>query len=203
MKFAVFLAAAAGVLVMSGCDQAGPGMKGFPSQRHFDRSVYPAIYAVDRAAMGFPPFPAEGTATVIEVDRAGWKESDPPPNYDLSLSFAEGTSFYPNSSRFVYLKREGEGEGFRWVGETMTFYGPKVHTSDDQQVHERIDMAREDEEITVTGQKVAGTLITYSGPDERLANRRAAPLTLQQIGPVLREWGYDYHVDESPAAPKK
>jgi uncharacterized membrane protein len=54
--------------------------------------------------------------------------------------------------------------------------------------------------MSVSGTNIAGTRITYSGPDKRFATKwnRAEALTVSQIGPILREWGYAYDLDKTP-----
>jgi hypothetical protein len=117
--------------------------------------------------MGFPPLPTNGTVRILTVDRKNWKLEYPPPNYDVSFQFCEGSTFYPYSSRFVALKH-GDGE-LKWVSEQMVFDGPKRYTVDGQLASEAITLTCEVEQVAYHGTNIAGTVITYAGPDKRLA----------------------------------
>jgi len=80
----------------------------------------------------------------------------------------------------------------------MMFNGPKRYMVDRQSVNEYITITCEVEQVAYHGTNISGTLITYSGPDRRLAPRgdHAEGLSASQIGPILREWGYKYYEDE-------
>ena len=147
--------------------------------------------------MGFPPLPTNGSVRILTVDRKNWRLEYPPPNYDVSFQFYEGSTFYPYSSRFVALKRK-DGE-YKWVSEQVTFNGPKQHMVNEQLLNEYISIMCEIEQVGVQGKSIAGTLIIYSGPDKRLAVKgdSAEGLTVSQIGPILREWGYHYDLDRA------
>ena len=121
--------------------------------------------------------------------------------------FTGGSSFYPHWSRFVFLKRTSDG--FKIVSEQMGFYGPKRYeVANGEVLHEKISLVNETEQIINIGKNITGTVIEYQGPDLRFGNGRSGRdgLTPADIGPVLREWGYDYLVDKAQpdgAAPQK
>jgi hypothetical protein len=102
---------------------------------------YPALFSANRARMGFPALPTNGTVKILTVDRKNWKLEYPPPNYDVSFQFYEGSTFYPYSSRYVALKRS-DGE-LKWVSEQMVFDGPKRYTVDGQLANEAITLTCE------------------------------------------------------------
>jgi hypothetical protein len=188
-------------LLLAGCAPHSP--PGFTEQEvpvsPETLKPYAALFAVDRQKIGFPPLPTNGTVRILTVDRAGWKQGYPPPNYDVSLQFCSGTSFYPYTSRFVALK--STNGGFTVVSEQMSFNGPKRHQESETMVNEYISIVNETEQVAFTGTNIVGTVISYRGPDPRLGDGRngAEDLTPAKIGPVLREWGYDYRVDKARA----
>ena len=147
--------------------------------------------------MGFSPLPTNGTVRILTVDRKNWRLEYPPPNYDVMFQFHEGSSFYPHSSRTIALK--GTEGAYKWVSEQLMFHGPKRYTADGQLVNEAITITREVEQIAYQGTNIPGTLVTYSGPDKRIATSgdHAQNLPLSQIGPILREWGYAYDADRA------
>jgi hypothetical protein len=156
---------------------------------------YTALFSVDRQKMGFPPLPTNGTVRILTVDRDGWKLEYAPPNYDVSFQFYQGSSFYPYTQRFIALKRSTNG--YNVVSEQMTYSGPKRYAVSETMANESISIVNETEQVAFTGTNITGTVITYSGPDPRFKSGPfASPgLSPADIGPVLREWGYDYRVD--------
>ena len=89
------------------------------------------------------------------------------------------------------------------VSEQLTFNGPRQYQVDGTMIHETISILRETEQVAIIGTNIAGTLITYRGPDKRFGNAKneASGLKTADIGPVLREWGYDYQVDNTNHMP--
>ena len=161
---------------------------------------YPTLFSVDRQRLGFPPLPTNGTVRILTVDRERWDRKYAPPSYDVSFQFYSGSSFYPYTSRFIALKRSNDG--YSVVSEQMTFNGPKRYEVDDTMVNESISLVNETEQIAFVGTNITGTVIRYRGPDQRFGKGRwqfeVDGLTPSDIGPVLREWGYDYVVDCTP-----
>jgi hypothetical protein len=160
---------------------------------------YSALFSVDRTKMGFPPLPTNGTVRILTVDRANWKLEYAPPNYDVSFQFYEGSSNFPRISRFIALKRDGNL--YKWVSEQITYTGPKLFTPDESPVNEYVSILCETEQVGVTGKNIHGTQVIYSGPDEQLAKQCRFgddSLSITQIGPLLRPWGYSYEADKAP-----
>ena len=192
-------------LLLLGCDGRVPGMKEQANAPVPEAlKPYPALLSVDRTEMGFPPLPNSGTVRILTVDREHWNQGYPPPNYDVSFQFYGLSNDYHYTSRFVALKSVAQAQTWagdrsllKWVGEQMLFHGPKFYTSAEQQLPESIDIANEIEQISVVGADVRGTHVHYSGPDKRLSPRGEphVEITLEQAGPVLREWGYDFKAD--------
>ena len=138
---------------------------------------------------------------ILTVDRAGWDRKYPPPNYDVSFQFYEGSSSYPPTSRFIALKRSGDG--YTVVCEQMSYHGPRRYEADETMVNESISILNETEQTTFVGTNIAGTVVSYSGPDLRFGKaswgNHAEGLKPSDIGPALREWGYDYTLDKAQA----
>jgi hypothetical protein len=178
-------------LLLASCS---PGPPGFKEQSADVASgilkSYPALFAVDHQAMGFPPLPTAGSVRILTVDRAGWKLEYPPPNYDVSFQFHTGTSFYPHSTRFIALKRSKDG--FVIVSQQMTFNGPRQYELDGQMTNEQIEILNE----------TVGTTISHRKPIPRFGKEpgenKVEGLKPSDVGPVIREWGYDYPVDQAP-----
>ena len=156
---------------------------------------YGGLFAVDRQKMGFPPLPTNGTVRIQTVDRNRWNQEYAPPNYDVSLQLYQGSSFYPHTERFIGLKRSTNG--YDVVSEGMTYNGPKRYAMSDTMVNESISINNETAQVAFIGTNISGTVITYQGPDTRLRSGLFTGLRPADIGPVLREWGYDYKVDEA------
>ncbi len=157
---------------------------------------YQAIFEVDRRAMGFPPLPTKGMVKIETVDRANWGYEYPPPTYDVMLHFydiVDGES-YPYVARTVALKRTTEG--LKWVHEQIVYHGPRRYTTVDGTFNEQITLTCEKEQVAVIGTALTGTAVSYSGNDTRLAG-----LTIAQVGPILREWGYDYDIENAQQPP--
>jgi len=171
---------------------------------------YQSIYDVDRKAMGFPPLPSEGTVKVKIIDRENWSYEYDPPNYDVMLQFYEiGLKSYKYTSRTVALKKKNGH--LQWVHEQMMFHGPKKYTDDESLPNQEWIVLRcETEQIGQLGKDTVGTEVMYSGPDERLIGEKGwtidgGDLSLEDVIPVLREWGYEYEVAgfETQGLPKK
>jgi hypothetical protein len=197
LTFAITAAA----LLAVGCDyrDSPPGYKEqFLPVSPETLKPYSALFKVDRFRLGVPPLPTNGMVRILTVDRANWKLEYAPPNYDVEFQFYEGSTNYPRTSRMVALKRNGEE--YKWVSEQMMFTGPKLFTSDESLMNESISITCEMEQIAVTGTNIQGTLIVYDGPDDQLAKqcRFGNSLTVSQIGPILRVWGYSYDADKAP-----
>ena len=156
---------------------------------------YEAIYRIDYSKMGFPPLPTNGMAEVETIYRDTWAMEYSPPNYDVMLHFYDDPPDYMYTSRGVGLKTNGEQ--YLWISEQQSFHGPKLYTTVDGTLNEQITLTRENEQVAVMGTNLTGTCVTYSGPDARLVTngQHAFNLSLQQVAPILREWGYDYNTE--------
>jgi len=53
--------------------------------------------------------------------------------------------------------------------------------------------------LSFVGTDLKGTAVSYSGEDPRLAGHSWPEhnLTSAQVGPILREWGYKYDIDQA------
>ena len=188
-------------LLVSGCAPRSP--PGFQEQNVPVSPVtlkpYSALFLVDYQKLGFPPLPTNGTVRILTVDRVRWNLEYAPPNYDVSFQFYTGVSFYPYTSRFIALKRSNGG--YKVVSDQMTFNGPKRYKVNVTTVNESISILNETEQVAIIGTNVTGTVIAYSGPDPRFGKGKwryaVDGLTPSDIGPVLREWGYDYIADKA------
>jgi hypothetical protein len=188
-------------LFVLGCDHSPPGYREeFLQISSGALQKYPALFSIDRKKMGFPELPTSGEVRILTVDRRKWNLEYPPPNYDVSFQIYETSASYHRTSRFVALKLV-DGK-YRWVSEQLTFDGPKKYMPDESEINEYITISCETEQVTVIGANQVGTMIRYSGPTRELdtSGLRDKGLTISQIGPVLREWGYSYDLDnEDPA----
>ncbi len=160
---------------------------------------YQAALAVDRRAMGFPPLPTNGKVKIVLIDKANWGYEYPPPAYDVMLHFYEITNrgSYPYVYRAVALKMDTKG--FKWIHEQIVFGGPKRYTTVDGTFNERITLTCEKEQVAFIGTALEGTAVSYSGNDNRLADRtlHTDNLSIGQVAPILREWGYDYDIEKA------
>jgi len=164
---------------------------------HQSLQPYPELLAFDYDRIEFPPLPTTGEVRILIVDRASWQQANgyPPPNYDVSFQIYEsGPKRFNYVSRFVAL--QGSPGAYQVVSNQMTFQGPLKYKGDPDAglVPEFISITHQTQQVVVTGASVQGTEISYRGTDPRLKNA-AQPLTPAEIGPILREWGYDFKVD--------
>lgn len=162
-------------------------------------SPYQSIYQVNRKAMGFPPLPSQGTVKVETVDRKNWEREYNPPNYDVMLHFYDtDDNTYKYTSRTIGLKKKNGI--LQWISEQMVFTGPKKYISDEGfSSQEQIVLRCEAEQVAVIGREVKGTEVLYTGSDKRLIGEEdwtidGGDLSLEDVIPVLREWGYVYEV---------
>ena len=137
-----------------------------------DPRIQPLIQAAqqfDRTAYGFTPLPL-----AAEVR---W-ESQPRGTYDAMLHITAKTS-----RTIAFFKT---GSGWRWVGDQEIFEGPKFFRTVDGTFKEHLSLTYETEHIS--GAKKNQLNVDYFGEDPRLANKHN--LTLSDIKPILKEWGY-------------
>jgi hypothetical protein len=192
-RFTFLFLVAVAVLPFAGCGPgAPPGMK---EQRvrispEFFKA-YPSLLSVNRWRVAFPQLPTNGTVRILTVDRAHWKPEVPLPNYDIQFQFTEGSVDFPHSEQDVFIKLVNGTQ--QWVGEQITFYGPQRFTTDGVFGNESITFTCERKRIV----DFRDTAVAYSGADKRLAKKGTftTGLTVPQVGPILREWGYKYDAD--------
>jgi hypothetical protein len=76
--------------------------------------------------------------------------------------------------------------GYKWTGEQESFKGPKQYKTVDGTFYEQITLTYEVEHVS--GYPLNRLNITYHREEPRLSNLRG--LTLNEIKPILKEWGY-------------
>jgi hypothetical protein len=196
------LIAVAAVILTAGCgdhqerveqswhQQSSPASNKLPEK-------YEVIYGIERDKMGFPALPTSGSVKVERIHRDTWAMEYPPPNYDVMLHFYDQREGHYRQATTVGLKKK-EGR-LIWIGEQHTLKGPKTYTTVDGTFNEQITITFETEQMAYVGTTLTGTAVTYSGPDGRLAGKsqHADNLTITQVAPILREWGYSYEADRA------
>lgn len=105
-------------------------------------------------------------------------ESKPHGGYDAMLHI------HAKTSRTIAFRKTDKG--YRWIGEQEIFQGPKKYTTEDGTLFEQICFTYEIEKVS--GYPLNELSISYSGEDSRLRDKRA--LTLNEVGPILKEWNY-------------
>jgi hypothetical protein len=123
----------------------------------------------DRASYGFSPLPTSGRVSL---------ESKPSSGYDAMLHLGGKTS------RTIAFRKYTSG--YFWIGEQEIFVGPKMYKSVDGTFHEEVSLAFEKEHVS--GVPLNKLNVSYVGEDARLAGR--VDLSLRDVRPILKEWGY-------------
>jgi hypothetical protein len=126
-----------------------------------------AAESFDRADYGFQPLPKTGMV---------YFESRPRPAYDAMLHLTDGRT----------ISFRNTEHGYEWTGEQQIFRGIKQYKSVDGTLYEQITLTYEIEHVS--GYPLNRLNVTYNGEDPRLVDREH--LTLNEIKPVLKEWGY-------------
>jgi hypothetical protein len=146
-----------------------------------DRDVVPlltAAKAFHREEFGFTPIPATGEVglelTGGVIDRLVFGER----TYDAMLHFGGKTP------RTIAFRRKGDS--YVWVGEQESFYGPKSYSSVDGTFQEEITLNYDT--VPISGFRLNALDVSYHGEDPRLEWPKK--LTLADVRPVLKEWGY-------------
>ena len=137
-----------------------------------DPRIQPLLSAAasfQRTRYGFTPIPKQADVQ--------W-ESKPRGGYDAMLHI------YSKTSRTISFRKDGNG--YRWIGEQEMFEGPKEYASVDGTFKEHIILTYEIEHVS--GFPLNRLNVTYWGEDHRLADRD--DLTLSDVMPILKEWGY-------------
>lgn len=149
--------------------------------------IWAALAKVDRAALGFTPFP-------IHADEVRYTEliGGPAENADVSLSI-----YYAGKSRLLDFEREGNG--LRWVGEMETFNGPNQYPSVWDAGEITVEQISLECYRTCAANPIPANLrVSYVGADARLITPQevmgtlyssgTSELTLAQVQPILLEW---------------
>ena len=158
---ALFLA-----MVMAGCSL-------LPKRSSMDdpqiQPLLKAAAAFDRTAYGFTPIPR---TAVVRF------ESRHTSRYDAMLHISSKTS------RTIAFRKTSTG--YKWIGDQEIFQGPKEYKTPDGTFHEQFTFTYEIE--SVSGFPMNKLNITYHGEDPRFTWPKN--LTLNEVKPVLSEWGY-------------
>jgi hypothetical protein len=95
-----FRAPIASLLLFCGCGPTSPpGFKEQILQLSTDPlKSYPALFSVDRAKMGFPPPPTNGTVKILTVDRKNWKLEYPPQTTTSVFNFMKALPSIPTAA---------------------------------------------------------------------------------------------------------
>ena len=133
------------------------------------QALFKAAAQFDRAQYGFSPLPSSGYVRLEKRPRAG---------YDAMIHI-EG-----RSSRTIAFRKSG-AESI-WIAEQEIFQGPREYKTVDGTFKEEICLTYEIRHVS--GVPLNQLSVTYSGPDDRLANR--PNLTLADVKPILKEWGF-------------
>jgi hypothetical protein len=118
---------------------------------------------------GFTPLPTVGYVSLETRPRAG---------YDAMLHISGRTS------RTIAFRKTGSG--YKWIGEQEVFVGPRKYKSVDGMLNEQVCLTYET--AHVSGYPLNQITVTYMGEDPRLADR--PNLSLKDVTPELKEWGY-------------
>ena len=166
MMSAIWLIVACFLATLLGCDSV-------PRKVTIDDPrIQPLLVAAatfERSTYGFTPIPKQGLVR--------W-EFRPTARSDAMLHF-EG-----RTSRTIAFKKDGSG--YRWIGEQETFEGPDKYKTEDGPFNEAVVLTYEIE--SVSGYPLDRVNVTYRGENTRFSERDH--LTLAEIGPLLKQWGY-------------
>jgi len=123
----------------------------------------------DRASYGFSPIPQKADVRM---------EVRPTDKYDAMLHIVAKTS-----RTIAFRKENGR---YVWIGEQESFQGPRKYKSEDGTFNEVVTLTYEVQGIS--GYPLNRLNVTYLGEDPRLTGRSS--LTLSDVEPILKEWGY-------------
>ena len=133
------------------------------------KPLWQAAKSFDREAYGFSPLPSNGLVSIE------WRSGGA---YDAMIHI------YATTQRTIAFRKTSAG--YCWIHEQESFQGPKEYTTVDGTFKEHIVLNYETE--CVAGTDTNKLSIYYFGEDPRLEPRR--DLTLPDVTPILREWGY-------------
>ena len=164
--------------------EAGCGV--LPERVSFDdprlKPMFAGMTRVDRRAMGFTAIERAAeiriewpTPTFNAIMHLG------PKPYDVMLHVAGKTS------RTIAFKLTNAG--YEWIGEQETFEGPHTYDSVDGTFHEAITITYD--RVRISGYPINTVSIRYRGEDPGLASLDDRNLSLQEVRPWLKRWGYN------------
>jgi hypothetical protein len=133
------------------------------------KPMFEAMTRVDRTRLGFTAVPADAQI------RAEWR---PRAGYDVMLHIDGKTS------RTVAFKRTAQS--YEWIGEQEILKGPATYDTPDGRFNESITITFE--RAPISGFTMNRVNVLYAGEDPAL--RRVNELTLQDVQPWLKKWGY-------------
>ncbi len=138
-----------------------------------DPKIVPLLNAAesfDRVKYGFSPLPEKAD---VRLESRPMRQE-----YDAMLHISSKTS------RTIAFRKTDKG--YRWIGEQETFRGPNRYKTIDGTFYEEITLTFHIEKFS--GFPTNRLKVSYFGEDPRLANLRK--LTIKDVQPILREWGY-------------
>lgn len=133
--------------------------------------MFDAIGRVDRTRLGFTAIPIDAHVRVEWHPTFGKA-------YDVMLHIDGKTS------RTVAFKRTAQD--YEWIGEQEILKGPATYETPDGTFNESITITFE--RVPVSGFPMNRVNVLYAGNDPALS--RAAELTLGDVDPYLKKWGY-------------
>lgn len=135
------------------------------------KPMFDAIGRADRTRLGFTAIPVDAQI------RAEWHPTSEKA-YDVMLHI------YGKTSRTVAFKRTAQG--YEWIGEQEILTGPATYETPDGTFKESITITFE--RVPISGFPTNRVNVLYAGDDPALS--RVDELTLEDIQPWLKKWGY-------------
>ena len=143
------------------------------------RRVRPDDPRVRELAPALAAAAAERAAFTLLDSNAVWRLEEARGVYDRMLH-VDGRTL-----RTIAFRRTAAG--WVWIHEQEIFTGPRLHDTPDGRMEESLCLTYERERVS--GYVLNQLHLTYRGDDPRL-NRRQE-LTIEEVRPILVEWGYD------------
>ena len=137
-----------------------------------DPRVQPFLHAAesfDRTSHGFSPIPKQADVRL---------ELRSTERYDAMLHINAKTS------RTIAFRKDDDH--YVWIGDQEAFRGPKKYDTEDGVQTEQIVLTYEIQRVS--GDRLNQLNVDYLGRDPRVADRQG--LTLDDVKPILKEWGY-------------
>ena len=137
-----------------------------------------AAKSFDRESYGFSTLPRTGQVGLEIANGVLDRWVFGAKSYDAMLHFGGKTG-----RTIAFQKRSNQ---YVWVGEQEMFTGPKEYRGEDGPYHEQVTLTYET--VRISGFPINQLAIDYTGEDPRLESPKK--LTLAEVRPILREWGY-------------